>query len=168
MGIAARVHRWRHAEEEDAVAIYPGRWKIPLLVRCLMMAVALPVVVFKQPSTLILMLASALPVTVALMLVGERRMAMIFKTGAVVYRPLFGQPHVIAFRKITGLRRVMTSLGGYGTQRGIALDLPDSYQEVWILQFDARSEILERLSAATGKPVTGEWSQRSRWSFAEW
>jgi hypothetical protein len=28
--IAVRIHQWRHAGEENAVAIYAGRWKTPL------------------------------------------------------------------------------------------------------------------------------------------
>jgi hypothetical protein len=159
MGIAARIHRWRHAEEEGAVAIYPGRWKLPLLLRSLATVFVVVMIALTQQLTLTLVAAAALFIIEALMLLGERRRAMIFKTATVVYRPLFGEPHVVAFRKITGLRRVMTSLGGRGTQRGIALDLPDSGQEVWLLQFDAQSEILERLSKASGKPVTGEWSR---------
>jgi hypothetical protein len=98
-----------------------------------------------------------------LMPIGERRRAIIFAAGTVTYRPLFGVPHVVAFRKILGLRRTVVSYGR-SPMRAIALDLPDSYVEAWpLVFFDAQTEILDRLSVAAGKPVTGEWSRWIRW-----
>jgi hypothetical protein len=77
----------------------------------------------------------------------------------VAYRPYFGKPRIVAFHKIKGLRRVMTSVTGRDAVRGIAFDLPDGGTEVWPLRFNAQSETMQRLSAVTGTTVTGEWSR---------
>lgn len=91
--------------------------------------------------------------------ISESRRALIFTAGAVACRPFFGKPRMGALQKIKGLRRVMTSLTGKDVRRGIAFDFPDGSTEMWPLKFNAQSEMMERLSAVTGKPVTGEWSR---------
>jgi hypothetical protein len=95
-----------------------------------------------------MLLAGFLLLTVFL-LIGDRRRAIIFTDRTVVYRPMVSAPHVIAFGKITGLRRVHY----YKTSLGVALDLPEGMPEVWPLCFGDQREILERLKTVTGKPV---------------
>jgi len=100
------------------------------------------------PTTIFLGL---LVVVTILTLIGDRRRAIIFTERSVVYRPMFVTPHVVALSKITGLRRVKATFfpGGKSSTPAIAIDLATGEPEVWPMFFGA--EVLERLSAVTGK-----------------
>jgi hypothetical protein len=63
------------------------------------------------------------------------------------YRTLL-EVFTLAYIVVTTLMR--------GGQRGIALDLSDGNTAFWPLGFNAESEMLNRLSAATGKPIEGK------------
>jgi hypothetical protein len=155
--IAVRIHQWRHAGEENAVAIYAGRWKTPL--RKGIAAIVFAVLLLEPDWDVLRMLIPSFIAILLLVLIRDQRRAIIFTVGTVAYRPGFGEPRVVAFRKIVAVRRAMASSGPRGEVRGIALDLPDGFAEVWPLVFDAQSEIVERLAAAASQPVTGEWSR---------
>ena len=81
-----------------------------------------------------------------------------FLAGTVTYRPRFGAAQVIAFQRIRRLQRAVMSVTGRDATPAIAVDLTDGRTEMWLLPFVERSEIVDRLSAATGQPVTGKWS----------
>jgi len=149
---------WWHAGAENATSIYPGRWKFAMAVRIVVVAFCLWIPALPGYSKLFPILALSFAAMTVLMLIAERRRAMIFTESTVVYRPLFGKPHIVAFKNVLGLRRVAASVTGTDTQRGIAIDLPDGHIESWPLRFDGQAEILEGLSAFSGKPVTGKWS----------
>jgi hypothetical protein len=157
--IAFQIRRWRHAEEEGAVTIYAGRWKSRLISRCAMIAIVAIFPPFRRYPWLLPIVIPALAAILVLALIGECRKAVIFTAGTIAYRPPFGAPRVIALQEILGLRRVATAGVTGRAVRGIALDLPNGHTEVWPLNFvEAQSEIVDRLSAATGKGVEGKWS----------
>jgi len=157
--LRARIHRWRHTGEEDAVRIYIGRWKLTLLFRCcalMLTAWALALVGYLRLVSIFVPLSCGFLV---LMLIGEWRRAVIFTVGTVTYRPRFGAAQIIAFQRIRGLQRAVMSVTGRDATPAIAVDLIDGRTEMWPLPFVERSEIADRLSAATGQPVTGKWSR---------
>jgi hypothetical protein len=155
----ARAQRWWHAEEESAVAIYQGSVSRFLLAGCTGIVLLAGLGLSFRPGIRREFLEFCVPgftLIVIGSLIGARRRGMIFKAHSIAYRPMLAEPRAVAFREILGLRRVKIFRNPVP---GLAIDLPGGLVEVWPLEFDAYIEIVDRLSAAAGKPVTGEWSR---------
>lgn len=158
--LLGKVNAWLHAGEEDGIIFYHQRFAGRLVYQACVLAALLLVFPFYRriPHTVLI----GLSVAVVLRTLSERRRAIIFTDKEIVYRPAFGGPRRVQFEKLMNIRRkaiaesyllrpnVVPAIELH-FNNGEILDLP--------LDFRERREILQRLSAATGKQIEGKWGK---------
>jgi hypothetical protein len=149
--LLGRFQSWLHAGEEGAVAVYPtqGIRKI-LLLQC--GGIAIFLYLFPDTARFLIPIASV----GFLCTLAEDRRAIIFTEREVIYRPPLGQPRHLLIPMIQSLKRsvVLVAYLVRATRRpGVTITLSNGAEEVWPLAIESRDEVLQRLSALTGKTI---------------
>jgi hypothetical protein len=151
IGAPLRAFRtWRHAGEESAVVVYSKAFWGQLVYQCcILLAVGAYIPFMRLSLTIIAMLI--VPRTLA-----EGRRAVIFNPTEVIYRPPFARPARAPIEGINTLRRSKVTMFYWLRPRrakGVLIGMADGTKVVLPLDFKGPNEILQRLSAATGKAI---------------
>ena len=113
------IHNWRHAGEQDAVAIYVlGYPNYTLVVSTGLALLARQML----PDDSLWMIIGAIFLSYALL---SRRRALILSHSLFAYRPFFGSLKPIAFADIISMKRQRTTFAGTFAVPGIRFDLKE-------------------------------------------
>jgi hypothetical protein len=150
-----KLRSWWRAGEDGAIVVYRRR----LSGMILRMLVALAILAALAPA--ILRYRNVVLPVVALGVVrgaAEFRRAIMFTGTTLIYRPPFASIRCIPLGGIAGLRKafvISSFLLRARWTRGVSLTMTNGETILLPLNFGYRSEILERLSAVTAKPIAG-------------
>ena len=144
------INGWWHAGEEEMLAKYENRNVADIVLQ--MIFVLALWLLLPQQYRIIAILVS---MTYVPYVVAERRIAIIFTSEAVVYRPMLRAPQRIKFEHILEIRRVSVRRFVAGTFSGlvpgVALRVLGGETVVWRLYVRDPDDVLQQLQRKTGK-----------------
>jgi hypothetical protein len=147
---------WLHAGEDRAIAIYNKRYRLKFFLTCCILGGAwmffFEMRERRGPIVLLGLTAFWLPRALA-----EGRRAIVFTNTELVYRPPVGRPIRALIAGIQGIKRskVARLVGPRPSfTTGVLLTMANGETIAMPLDFKERGEILQRLSAVTGKSIS--------------
>jgi hypothetical protein len=148
-----KFRRWWHAGEEGALAVHTRPFRARVLLLCIVIVACWAYFPVMQKYPLCLLLAALLAVPRS---VAEGRRAIVFTDTEVRYRPPFAEPWRVRMADIQSLKPFKVTLFTLSRPHrvpGILLTMSGGESIALPLDFMERDEIVQRITAATGKVI---------------